>query len=67
MPDQKNPKKMICHHCQLEMKPAKVDFSYLGHSFYADVPKCPGCGQVYISEELAEGRIAEVEMQLEDK
>jgi hypothetical protein len=58
---------LICQRCQLEMTPRKVNFSYLGHSFYADVLKCPQCGQVFIPEELAKGRIAEVEMQLEDK
>ena len=28
---------------------------------------CPKCGKVYISEELAEGRMWEVEQMLEDK
>jgi hypothetical protein len=30
-------------------------------------PHAPKCGQVYISEELTKGRMAEVEMNLEDK
>jgi len=58
---------MICNLCDMELVTANVGFSYLGHSFRADVPKCPGCGQVYISEGLVKGRIAEVEMELEDK
>jgi len=49
------------------MVPQKTDFGYLGHSFYADILACPECGLVLIPEELAKGRIAEVEMQLEDK
>ena len=57
----------ICFGCQLELRPQKTYFTYLGHSFYADMLKCPGCGQVFIPEELAKGRIAEVEMQMEDK
>jgi len=57
----------ICHKCQKEMIPQKTDFSYLGHSFYTDILRCPDCGQVYIPEDLVKGRIAEVEMQLEDK
>jgi len=58
---------LICHKCQQELRPQKTDFTYLGHTFYADMLKCPGCGQVFIPEELAKGRIAEVEMQMEDK
>ena len=60
-------RKMFCDKCKLELLPRKTDFSYLGHSFYADILACPGCGQVYIPEELAKGRISEVEMQMEDK
>lgn len=58
---------MICHACQKEMEPRKTDFSYLGHTFYADMLRCPDCGLVYIPEDLAKGRISEVEMQMEDK
>ena len=32
-----------------------------------DVRTCPGCGKVFISQDLAEGRMAEIEEQLEDK
>jgi hypothetical protein len=59
--------RMICSLCNLELEPANVNFSYLGHSFLAEAPRCPGCGQVFIPEELVKGRIAEVEMELEDK
>ncbi|SMC46160.1 DVU_1557 family redox protein [Sporomusa malonica] len=58
---------MICCKCLKELKPCKTYFKYLGNSFFTDVLKCPECGQVYISETLAKGRMAEVEMQLEDK
>jgi hypothetical protein len=51
--------------CPLEMK--RVDFEYLDHVFFADAPRCPQCGEVYLSEELVRGRVAEVEMELEDK
>lgn len=60
-------KKLICCKCQKELELKKVDFSYLGHTFFTDLPCCPECGMVYISEELVKGRISEVEMQLEDK
>ena len=61
------PRKMICHPCGQELELRKTDFEYLGHTFYADVPRCPRCGQVYLSEELVRSRIAEVEMNMEDK
>jgi len=60
-------KKLVCCKCNKELEMIKTDFSYLGHVFYTDVPRCPVCGQVYISEELVRGRISDVEMQLEDK
>jgi hypothetical protein len=58
---------IICYRCQKELKPTKTYLSYLGHSFFADILKCSECGEVYIPEELVKERIAEVEMQLEDK
>ncbi len=60
-------KTVICYKCQKKLEPIKTYLSYLGHSFYADILKCPDCGEVYIPEELVKTRIAEVEMQLEDK
>ena len=44
-----------------------VIFEYMNRSFSHEVPVCPKCGKVYISEALAEGRMAEVEAALEDK
>ncbi|MGI6404672.1 MAG: DVU_1557 family redox protein [Oscillospiraceae bacterium] len=57
----------ICYRCDKTMQPAKTSFTYMGLYFHAEVPRCPQCGQVYISEELARGKMAEVEMQLEEK
>jgi predicted RNA-binding Zn-ribbon protein involved in translation (DUF1610 family) len=60
-------KAIICYNCKIELQLIKTYMSYLGHSFYAEILKCPQCGEVYIPEELAKGRIADVETQLEDK
>jgi len=57
----------ICCKCNIALKPAKINFQYLGHSFQAEMQRCPQCGQVYIPEALVKGRMAEVEMLLEDK
>lgn len=61
------PPTLICHACRMALEPRKTDFTYLGHTFYADMLRCPGCGQVFIPESLVKGRIQEVEMQMEDK
>ncbi len=58
---------LLCHACRKELQPAKTDFTYLGHTFYADMLRCPDCGQVFIPESMVKGRIQEVEMQMEDK
>lgn len=36
-------------------------------SFPVDLPVCPSCGQVFVPEELALGKMAAVEKALEDK
>ena len=60
-------RKLTCCLCDKELVTANVGFSYLGHTFRADLPRCPECGQVFISEALTKGRISKVETELEDK
>lgn len=67
MDTDKEIRKIICSKCFVELLPMKTQFSYLGHSFHTDVPRCPKCGQVFIPEELTTGRMFEVETSLEDK
>jgi hypothetical protein len=57
----------ICVRCQVPLEVGKVNIGYLDSAFPVDLPRCPSCGQVLVSEELATGRMAEVEKQLEDK
>ncbi len=59
--------RLICEPCGLELAPRKTYFTYLGHAFNAEMLCCPGCGQVYIPEDLVRGRIHQVETTLEDK
>ena len=56
-----------CGKCEKELVTKKVVFEYMGHSVAHEVPTCPTCGKVFISLELAEGRMSEVEQTLEDK
>lgn len=56
-----------CGKCGEELVLRKTVFSYQGHSFSHEVYTCPVCGKVLIPKDLAEGRIAKVEEQLEDK
>ena len=58
---------LICDRCNIEMVLQKTHFNYLGHAFSTELPTCSGCGQVYIDEKLAKGRMAQVEAELEDK
>ena len=58
---------LVCVKCDARLVPLKTTFAYLKHEFYVDIPRCPVCGQVYVSEELAKGKMSEVETSLEDK
>ncbi len=58
---------LICDKRNVEMVPMEVEFSYLNRSFRHKVPRCPVCGQVFIPEDLAKGRMSEVETLLEEK
>ena len=56
-----------CAPCDLPLAAGNVELRYLGSVFTVELPVCPGCGAVLISEELAVGRMEEVERLLEDK
>ena len=60
-------RKIKCARCGVELVIRKTTFSYMGRTFGHEVPVCPQCGKVYISRDLAEGKMAEVEILLEDK
>lgn len=56
-----------CGQCGAGLEAAMVTVEYLGNEFTTELPRCPRCGLVMISEELALGKMAEVEQILEDK
>jgi len=65
--DQPKPVLWKCSKCNLPLEPGKVMVSYLGNSYPVDLLRCPSCGLVMVPEDLALGRMAEVEKALEDK
>ena len=58
---------LICCKCNIPLEIGKTVFNYMGCTFNTDLPRCPSCGQVFIPEELVKGKMAAVEMQLEEK
>jgi uncharacterized protein with PIN domain len=59
--------RLICHKCNRELEPAVVNLEYLGHRMTYQLPRCPGCGLTYISEDVVVNKIQSAEMELEDK
>lgn len=57
----------MCDKCGKSLVVGQVAVEYLGNQFVTELPQCPECWMVYISEELAMGKMAEVEQLLEDK
>lgn len=62
-----NENDLFCVKCQIGLEQSNVTFSYLGHHFSAEVLRCPICGQLYLSEDMVRGKIAQVEELLEEK
>ena len=66
-PEQREQRIWKCGRCKCDLVTKKVVLEYMVHSVSHDLPVCPKCGKVFISKELAEGRMCEVEQTLEDK
>ena len=58
---------VMCALCNRPLEPAQVNVAYLGNPFPVELLKCATCGQVFIPEDLALGKMIDVEKQLEDK
>lgn len=56
-----------CRRCQCELEAGPVTVEYMGNRFSTELPQCPQCGLVLVSESVAMGKMAEVEQILEDK
>jgi len=58
---------LICTLCNEPLVLRQITLSYLNSAFPVELPACPVCGQFFIPEELAMGKILHVEKSLEDK
>jgi hypothetical protein len=57
----------LCAKCGTPLETGAVNITYLGSGYPVDLLRCPKCGRALIPEELALGKMAEVEKILEDK
>ncbi|HMK42875.1 MAG TPA: hypothetical protein VK445_01920 [Dissulfurispiraceae bacterium] len=58
---------LVCEKCRVPMTLGKVTVSYLGSEFPVELLKCRTCGTVFVPEDLAVGKMLQVEQALEDK
>jgi hypothetical protein len=56
-----------CFRCNQPLVVDSVLADYLGINITTQLPQCPSCHLILVSEELAIGKIAEVEKLLENK
>jgi len=57
----------VCSACGKALQPAAVELEYLESLFNVELPCCVDCGLVLIPEDLALGKMTDVERLLEDK
>jgi len=57
----------VCAQCQEPLEEGQVELHYLGSSFTVGVQVCPQCRQALLPEDMATGKMLEVEKLLEDK
>lgn len=56
-----------CGKCGAALEATKVEVAYMGSKYPVELPRCPKCGIVFVPEQLALGKMVEVEKILEDK
>jgi ribosomal protein S27AE len=66
-PDQSAGTAWECGRCGVPLEVGRVRVAYLDSEQPVDLARCPRCGLVMVPEDLALGRMLEVEQLLEDK
>jgi len=56
-----------CAACDVPLESAAVKLAYLDETFAVDLPACPSCQRVLVSEKIAVEKMALAERMLEDK
>jgi hypothetical protein len=56
-----------CGKCGKALEAGTVEAEYMGSKYPVELPRCPSCGVVFIPEQLALGKMAQIEQLLEDK
>lgn len=56
-----------CGKCDVPLEARTVEVAYMGSKYPVELPRCPLCGIVFIPEQLALGKMAQIEQLLEDK
>ncbi len=56
-----------CSKCDVPLEMGTVEVAYMGSKYPVNLPRCPNCGLTLIPEQLALGKMAEIEKLLEDK
>ena len=57
----------VCSKCGTTLENVMVKVKYIGGNIEVELLKCPKCNMVLITEDLALGKMLEVEKNLEDK
>lgn len=65
--DKKQDMLWLCDKCKKNLELRKVKVRYLEGNFEVELMQCPECKNVFIGEDLALGKMLEVEKGLEDK
>ena len=66
-PTQSEPTSWRCGRCDVPLELGTIRVAYLDTEQPVELARCPRCGLVMVPEDLALGRILEVEQLLEDK
>jgi len=62
-----NESNLICLKCNCKLEYENTNMYYMEYKLAEKFLRCPVCKQVYIPEEIALGKMVEVEESLEDK
>jgi hypothetical protein len=57
----------LCANCNVPLQSGQITVAYLGNAYPVSLLRCPNCGLVLVPEDLALGKMVEVEKALEDK